>query len=186
MVEPSLDIYQMSIVDAFAALEKTVAGYNDFINCDQEHFAKTLASFEDLVKRVQAESIFSKNEVLKDIPTEHMKLLLVPCLEADVLYRMMEDRSERVRQAHVYYLEFLKLMKHYDLLEENQVKRLKDHQKKYQEVLRAQKEGKQEDDTQIKDPMAQFMMANNDRDTKIANYKLKKHLEANIDRLKEY
>lgn len=34
--------------------------------------------------------------------------------------------------------------------------------------------------------MAQFMMANMDRDTKIANYKLKKHLEANIDRLKDY
>ena len=55
-----------------------------------------------------------------------MKLLLIPCLEADVLYRMMDDRPERVRQCHVYYLEFLKLMKHYNLLEEGQQKKLKD------------------------------------------------------------
>jgi hypothetical protein len=60
-------------------------------------FAKTLKDFEYLVKRVQSESIFSKNEALKDTATEHMKLLLIPCLEADVLYRMMDDRAERVR-----------------------------------------------------------------------------------------
>jgi hypothetical protein len=42
-----------------------------------------------------------------------MKLLLAPCLEADVLFRIMDKRDERVKQAHVYYLEFLKLMKHY-------------------------------------------------------------------------
>ena len=31
-----------------------------------------------------------------------------------------------------------------------------------------------------------FMAANEDRDTKIANYKLKKLLEANIERLRDY
>jgi len=65
-----------------------------------------------------------------------MKLLLIPCLEADVLYRMMDDRKERVRQCHVYYLEFLKLMKHYNLLEEAQQKKLKDFQKKYADSLK--------------------------------------------------
>jgi hypothetical protein len=45
---------------------------------------------------------------------------MVPCLEADVLFRLMDDRSERVRQAHTYYLEYLKLMKHYNLLEPHQ------------------------------------------------------------------
>jgi len=34
--------------------------------------------------------------------------------------------------------------------------------------------------------MALFMSANQDRDTKIANYKLKKLLEDNIKRLSEY
>lgn len=80
--------------------------------------------------------MFSKNETLKDIDTKQMKLLLIPCLEADVLYRMMEDRPEKVRQCHVYYLEFLKLMKHYQLLEPAQEKKLKDMQKRYQDLLR--------------------------------------------------
>jgi hypothetical protein len=62
--------------------------------------------------------LFSANEALKDIDTHHLKLLMVPCLEADVLYRIMEDRPESVRKSHVFYLEFLKLMKHYELLEE--------------------------------------------------------------------
>jgi len=103
----------MSIIDAFHELEIQVAGYNDFVNCDEKHFLQTLKHFEQLVKRVQQESIFSKNETLKEIDTEHMKLLLAPCLEADVLFRIMDKREERVKQAHVYYLEFLKLMKYY-------------------------------------------------------------------------
>ncbi len=125
------DIQQLAVHDAFHILEKRVAGYNDYIDCGEENFAKTLQDFELLVKRVQQESVFSKNETLKDIDTKHLKLLLIPCLEADVLYRMMEDRTEKVRQCHVYYLEFLKLMKHYLLLEPTQDKKLKDFQKRY-------------------------------------------------------
>lgn len=87
----------MAISEAFHVLEKRVAGYNDYIDCGEENFAKTLKDFEFLVKRVQQDSVFSKNETLKDIDTKQMKLLLIPCLEADVLYRMMEDRPEKVR-----------------------------------------------------------------------------------------
>lgn len=84
------------------------------------------------MKRVQQEAVFSKNETLKEIDTDHMKLLLVPCFEADVLYRMMtEDRLEKVKQAHVFYLEFLKLMKHYNLLEEAQEKKFKKYKERY-------------------------------------------------------
>jgi len=43
----------MSITDAFYALEKQVAGYNDYLDCTEESFAKTLESFEGLVARIQ-------------------------------------------------------------------------------------------------------------------------------------
>ena len=56
-------------------------------------------------------------------------MLMVPCLEADVLFRLMDDRSERVRQAHTYYLEYLKLMKHYNLLEPQQEEKFKQFMK---------------------------------------------------------
>lgn len=172
----------MSIVEAFFTLEGQVAGYNDYIDCTPESFKKTLESLENLVGRVQQEAVFSKNESLKDIDTNHMKLLLIPCLEADVLYRMMDDRPERVRQCHVYYLEFLKLMKHYNLLEEGQQKKLKDFQKKYADSLK----GKDLQEDQVRDPMAQLLGGYEDRDTKIANYKMKKMLESNLERLKDY
>jgi hypothetical protein len=32
---------------------------------------------------------------------------------------MMDNRNERVNKAHAFYLEFLKLMKHYNLLEKH-------------------------------------------------------------------
>lgn len=32
------DISQMSVIDAFHQLEKEVAGYNDYINADEDHF----------------------------------------------------------------------------------------------------------------------------------------------------
>ena len=44
-------------------------------------------------------------------------MLMVPYLEAEVLFRQMTNRGESVRKAHTYYLEYLKLMNHYHLLE---------------------------------------------------------------------
>jgi hypothetical protein len=173
----------MSILDAFHTLEKKVALYNDFVDCSEESFLKTMEGFEDLVKRIQQESIFSKNETVKDIDTHYLKFLLVPCLEADVIFRIMDKREERVRQSHVYYLEFLKLMKHYELTEPHQNKKLKEFQKRYQAALKGEEVA---DDKKPKDPMAMYMSANDDIDTKIANYKQKKHLEANIERLRDY
>lgn len=98
MVESTLDQFaNMSIIDCFAALEKRCACYNDYINCEQDHFKMTLDAFEALVKRVQSEALFSKNESLKDLDTDHIKLLLIPALEADVLYRIMDDRLNKVK-----------------------------------------------------------------------------------------
>ena len=61
--------------------------------------------------------MFSANETVEEIQTENLKMLMVPYLEAEVLFRVMTDRGEQVRKAHVYYLEYLKLMNHYQLLE---------------------------------------------------------------------
>ena len=108
-----------SLVEAFHTLEKEVVGYEDYINADEEHFLKTMEGFKSLVEDIQRESIFSANEELKDIHTEHIKMLMVPYYEAETLFRIMDKRDERVRTAHTYYLEYLKLMDHYELLEKH-------------------------------------------------------------------
>ena len=82
------------------------------------------------------QSLFSANETIEDIQTEHLKMLMVPYLEAEVLFRIMTERSETVRKAHTYYLEYLKLMNHYNLLEKPvQVKAWKEIRSKHQKRL---------------------------------------------------
>jgi hypothetical protein len=124
----------LSIADDFHKLEKECVGYNDYVNADEEHYLATLDGIRLLVERIQKENIFSPNEEVSDIVTEHLKLLMVPYYEADTLFRIMDKREERVQMAHTYYLEYLKLMEHYKLLEKHQTKQWKElwkaHQKK--------------------------------------------------------
>jgi hypothetical protein len=73
-------------------------------------------------------------------------------------------------------------MKHYKLLEPHQDAKLKDFTKRYADSLK----GIETEEINPKHPMAALMGGFEDRDTKIANYKYKKLLESNLDRLKDY
>lgn len=173
-------VEQNTLAELFHKCEKRVIGYENYENCEQEHFAETLKDIQKLVDEIQREACFSPNEELKDIQTENMKMLMVPYLEAEVLFRLMDDRAARVKQAHTYYLEYLKLMRHYDLLEKQQELKLKS-------LLKLVKDGFEDSDKpKGRLPMEQLQAGFEDRDTKIANYKLKKHIEGNLDRLKDY
>jgi hypothetical protein len=54
---------------------------------------------------------------MDEIDTEHLKLMMVPYYEANVMFRVMDQRPKRVQDAHKQYLEYLKLMNHYKVLE---------------------------------------------------------------------
>jgi len=107
----------MTSQELFHKCEKEVANYDQYINRDQQNFLATLANLDKLIEQIQRESLFSSNEELRDIATENLKLLMIPYLQAEVLMLIMENRYERVLKAHTYYLDYLKLMKHYCLLE---------------------------------------------------------------------
>ena len=47
------------------------------------------------------------------------RLLLVPYYEADTLQRIMGNRLQRVELAQAFYLEYLKLMNHYKMLDKD-------------------------------------------------------------------
>ena len=51
--------------------------------------------------------------------------MMAPFYEADVLYRIMDNRLENVLMAHVFYIEYLRLLAHYDVLEKDQIKQWK-------------------------------------------------------------
>jgi len=69
--------------------------------------------------------MFSPNEELKEIATENLKLLMAPYWQADVLFRIMDNRKDRVKLAHVFYIEYLGMLNHYGVLEKDQQKRMK-------------------------------------------------------------
>ena len=48
--------------------------------------------------------------------------MMAPFYEADVLFRIMDKRAERVKMAHCFYLEYLRLLDHYGVLEKHQRK----------------------------------------------------------------
>ena len=48
--------------------------------------------------------------------TEHLKLLMCPYYVADTLFRIVADRHEQVRKANVFYIEYLGMLDHYELL----------------------------------------------------------------------
>ena len=52
--------------------------------------------------------------------TEHLKLLMCPYYVADTLFRIVADRHEQVRKANVFYIEYLGMLDHYELLTQQQ------------------------------------------------------------------
>lgn len=41
-----------NLEDQFLNLEKECVGYDDYINCDDEHYLKTLSGLEDIVTQI--------------------------------------------------------------------------------------------------------------------------------------
>jgi hypothetical protein len=129
--------------------------------------------------------VFSANEALRDIHTENLKLLMIPYYQADVLMRIMENRPENVRLGHTYQLEYLKLMNHYELLSKGQVQQWKQMHKEFLGKLGHQ-DDMEDAPRDVKAHAAAFQKQHEDREAKIAAYKAKKAIEANLERLKNY
>lgn len=121
MVEATSTSQAGTLEEIFLTLEKRVVGYEDYVNCEEAQFKETLDGLNQLVERIQSEMVFSSNEELSDIHTENLKLLMIPYYQANVLMRLMENRDENVKKGHTYYLEYLKLMHHYHLLDKGQI-----------------------------------------------------------------
>jgi hypothetical protein len=87
---------QDDINETFHRLEKECIGYDNYVDCDDEHYTKTLEGLRQLVTDIQRQNVFSDNEELNEVDTENLKLLMAPFYEADVLFRIMDNRHERV------------------------------------------------------------------------------------------
>ena len=111
--------------------------------------------------------MFSPNEEITDIDPQHLKYLLLPYYQAETMFRLMQDRKKSIQTSKKFYDEFLKLMDHYQLVDEAAKK-----------VWKASI-NPEESQNQPK------LSAIEDREQKIAELKKKKVLQQQIDKLKD-
>ena len=81
---------------------------------------KAVESLEKTTFMVSEIGLFSDNEVVDELPTSSLKFLLLPYLLGTlVLKRLNIPRTETLKLAKIYYLDFLKRCKEYDLTNMN-------------------------------------------------------------------
>lgn len=101
------------------------------MDCEDKNYIETLEQLRKLIVQIQNKNMFSPNEEIKEVHTEHLKLLMAPFYQADLLFRIMDNRFERVKMAHVFYIEYLRLLNHYGVLDSNQSKQWKSYMNKH-------------------------------------------------------
>jgi hypothetical protein len=62
-----------SIMEKYHALEKECLGYENFVNCEDKYYLETLEKLRRLVVKIQREHLFSDNEQIKEIETDHIR-----------------------------------------------------------------------------------------------------------------
>lgn len=98
---------------------------------------------------------------------------MVPYYEADTLQRIMDNRQERLKLAQTFYVEYLKLMNHYGMLD-------KEHKEKWKLMMKMIEDDENAQGSDIAPKTygpANFDHFNN-RNDKIAMFKKKKEIEA--------
>lgn len=162
-----MDSDDNGISEKFDKVQKMCLGFEECVNNEDQYFIKCLDLCEQLVKDIQRENLFSPNEEIADIDPRNLKYLLVPYYQAETLFRLMDDRKKRIQSAKKFFDEFLKLMDHYELVDENSKK-----------IWKASMHP--EEARNMPKPSA-----TEDRATKIGELKKKKLLEQQIEKLKD-
>lgn len=126
--------------------------------------------FEDSTRLVSAIGMFSSNEKYTEIPTNHLKYLLLPYFLAQLTQKLCSgDRGEIVSTSEIYYKDFLKRCSEYGLAEGTS--------------LQVAKPSNGNDAPA--NEMAMLMQMAQGRNAKMQKYKQKKELQEKIDQLKE-
>jgi len=156
-----------SVSEKFDKIIKMCLGFEDCIKNEDKYFLECLKMFEELVQAIQRENLFSPNEEINDIDPKHLKYLLVPYYQAETLFRLMDDRKKRIQSSKNFYDEFMKLVDHYELLEDTTKKawKMSIHPEEARDMPK--------------------LSANDDRNAKIEEFKKKKVLELKIEKLKD-
>ena len=116
---------------------------------------------------------------------------MAPYYQADLLFRIMDNRAERVKLAHIFYIEYLRLLNHYEVLDKGQTKQWKSYMNKHKvSTINEMKDATPEEVLEAKKLLEEINSEKTDaytsRDQKIAEFKAKKEIEKVLDMLKDY
>ena len=140
----------------------------------EDDWKKLLNDLNDIKVKIYREKIFSDNEEFKDIKTEDIKFMLVAFYQSELIQKFMVNRKNILEFALKFYDEFYKLLKSYDYLSKEQVK-------KYEKLTFVPEEG----EAPKKSPQQSFQELSQNRTEKIEMYKYKKNLSEKIKKIEK-
>jgi hypothetical protein len=141
----------------------------------EDDWKKLLNELNDIKLKIYKEKIFSDNEEFKDIKTEDIKFMLVAFYQSELIQKFMVNRKNILEFALKFYDEFFKLLKSYDYLSKEQVK-------KYEKLTYVPEEGEKEPK---KTPKQSFQEMSQNRTEKIEMYKYKKNLSEKLKKMEK-
>jgi len=147
--------------------------HEDLENCEETQNSETfqhkvkkgILILEDATRLVSLLDIFSQNETVSEVQTEHLKFFLLPVLLGDLNSKITggdSDRLETIKIVETYYEDFLQRVKDYGIAS---IPNLKQDQTK-------------------PDKKPNVAQMNREREEKIRRYKESKEIEASLKELK--
>lgn len=104
----------------YRQLKKYYQDFENFKDLTDENIEQSLKLAESLKNTIRREALFSSNELLEDVPTENIPLILVPYYQACITIKIsdLERRKTNLEFAESYIDEFLNCLDEYRLTPE--------------------------------------------------------------------
>jgi len=161
------------LFDKALALHEDLSDSKEPTNSDtfQAKVKKGIMMLEDATRLVSVLDIFSKNEHFSEIPTEHLKYLLLPVLLGDLNNKVVDtERAQVIETSQIYYRDYLQRCKDYGLADIT-----------VPEMKTSEDRGSDASKPPGRPDLAKM---NSERDAKMARYRQQKQLESEIKDLR--
>ena len=139
----------------------------------QHKVRKGILLMEDSTRLVSLLDLFSKNETVSEVPTEHLKYFLLPAVLGNLHSKLVDqDRLEIIKIIEAYYLDYLRRIRDYGIANISYLDKLKSKNSADDQPKKNQSS---------KPDLAKM---NRERDEKIQRFKESKILETSLKELK--
>lgn len=133
----------------------------------QHKVKKGIMLLEDATRLVSLLDLFSRNETVSEVPTEHLRYFLLPAVLGNLNSKLLDqDRLEMIKIIEAYYIDYLSRVRDYEITHVPKIN-----------VNKPRSESKP-------DSKRDLAKMNHERDEKIRRYKESKALEASLKELK--